>query len=112
MATIEQQRIPLSNLIPTMLNLMLKHPRVGEFDYSSLRVVLSGGAPIAPQVVKSITAAFNCDYIQTYGMTETSPYLTNGFPVITQEGAQGSLGQAHTKAEKVQFCDTASDHRS
>ena len=76
MATIEQQRITLSNLIPTMLNLMIKHPRVAEFDFSSLRVILSGGAPIAPQVVKSITAAFNCDYIQTYGMTETSPYLT------------------------------------
>ena len=76
MATIEQQRITLSNLIPTMLNLMIKHPRVAEFDYSSLRVILSGGAPIAPQVVKSITEAFSCDYIQTYGMTETSPYLT------------------------------------
>jgi fatty-acyl-CoA synthase len=76
MATIERQRITLSNLIPTMLNLMIKHPQVAEFDYSSLRVILSGGAPIAPQVVKSITAAFSCDYIQTYGMTETSPYLT------------------------------------
>jgi acyl-CoA synthetase (AMP-forming)/AMP-acid ligase II len=76
MAAIERQRITLSNLIPTMLNLMIKHPQVAEFDYSSLRVILSGGAPIAPQVVKSITAAFSCDYIQTYGMTETSPYLT------------------------------------
>ena len=76
MATIAQQRITLSNLIPTMLNLMIKHPKAAEFDYSSLRVILSGGAPIAPQVVKSITEAFSCDYIQTYGMTETSPYLT------------------------------------
>ncbi len=76
MAAIEQQRITLSNLIPTMLNLMIKHPKVGEFDYSSLRVILSGGAPIAPQVVKNITEVFHCDYIQTYGMTETSPYLT------------------------------------
>jgi len=76
MATIERQRITLSNLIPTMLNLMIKHPQVAKFDYSSLRVILSGGAPIAPQVVKSITETFSCDYIQTYGMTETSPYLT------------------------------------
>jgi acyl-CoA synthetase (AMP-forming)/AMP-acid ligase II len=59
-----------------MLNLMIKHPRVGEFDFSSLRVILSGGAPIAPEVVKSITETFGCDYVQTYGMTETSPYLT------------------------------------
>lgn len=82
MSTIESQRITLSNLIPTMLNLMIKHPRVGEFDFSSLRVILSGGAPIAPQVVRSIMESFGCDYIQTYGMTETSPYLT--FSILKQ----------------------------
>ncbi len=76
MAAIEREKITLSNLIPTMLNLMIKHPRIGAYDFSSLRVILSGGAPIAPELVKNIMAAFGCDYIQTYGMTETSPYLT------------------------------------
>jgi acyl-CoA synthetase (AMP-forming)/AMP-acid ligase II len=82
MATIENEHITLSNLIPTMLNLMIKHPRVSEFDFSSLRVILSGGAPIAPEVVRSIIETFGCDYIQTYGMTETSPYLT--FSILKQ----------------------------
>jgi acyl-CoA synthetase (AMP-forming)/AMP-acid ligase II len=59
-----------------MLNLMIKHPRVSAYDYSSLRVILSGGAPIAPELVRQISETFGCDYIQTYGMTETSPYLT------------------------------------
>ena len=76
MATIKKNKMTLSNLIPTMLNLMIKHPRVKEFDFSSLRVILSGGAPIAPEIVRSIMETFGCDYIQTYGMTETSPYLT------------------------------------
>jgi len=76
MALIESQRITLSNLIPTMLNLMVKHPRIKAYDFSSLRVILSGGAPIAPELVNTIVEAFHCDYIQTYGMTETSPYLT------------------------------------
>ena len=82
MAIIEKQRITLSNLIPTMLNLMIKHPRAADYDYSSLRVILSGGAPIAPQVVRSVMETFGCDYIQTYGMTETSPYLT--FSILKQ----------------------------
>ncbi|UCG07683.1 MAG: AMP-binding protein, partial [Desulfobacterales bacterium] len=76
MANIQQEHITLSNMIPTMLNLMIKHPKVSTYDFSSLRVILSGGAPIAPEVVRSITETFGCDYIQTYGMTETSPYLT------------------------------------
>jgi fatty-acyl-CoA synthase len=73
---IQEERITLSNLIPTMLNMMVNHPGAGSFDYSSLRVILSGGAPIAPEVVRKIIDTFRCDYIQTYGMTETSPYLT------------------------------------
>ena len=76
MAAIEKQKITMSNLIPTMLNLMIKHPRVTEYDFSSLREILSGGAPIAPELVRSIMETLGCDYIQTYGMTETSPYLT------------------------------------
>jgi fatty-acyl-CoA synthase len=74
--TIQREKVTLSNLIPTMLNLMVNHPDVGKFDYSSLRVLLSGGAPIAPEVIRKIVETFKCDYIQTYGMTETSPYLT------------------------------------
>lgn len=73
---IELEKITLSNLIPTMLNMMVNHPDVGGLDYSSLRVILSGGASIAPETVRKIIEAFKCDYIQTYGMTETSPYLT------------------------------------
>jgi acyl-CoA synthetase (AMP-forming)/AMP-acid ligase II len=59
-----------------MLNLMVNHPDVGKYDYRNLRVLLSGGAPIASEVVRKIVETFKCDYIQTYGMTETSPYLT------------------------------------
>ena len=73
---IQEEKITLTNLIPTMLNVMVNHADVGKFDYSSLRVLLSGGAPIAPEVVRRIIDTFKCDYIQTYGMTETAPYLT------------------------------------
>ncbi|MCS7280630.1 MAG: long-chain-fatty-acid--CoA ligase [Desulfobacterota bacterium] len=74
--TIEKEKVTITNMIPTMLNLLVKHPDFRKFDYSSLRVMLSGGAPIAPELVRMIMEGFGCDYIQTYGMTETSPYLT------------------------------------
>jgi acyl-CoA synthetase (AMP-forming)/AMP-acid ligase II len=38
--------------------------------------MLSGGAPIAPALVAKIAQTFGCEYVQTYGLTETSPYLT------------------------------------
>ncbi len=76
MALMEKERVTLTNMIPTMLNLMVNDPEIKKYDFSSLRVMLSGGAPIAPEVVRKIMEAFGCDYIQTYGMTETAPYLT------------------------------------
>ncbi len=80
LATIERERVTISNLIPTMLNLMVNHPDAGRHDYGSLRAILSGGAPIAPETVRRIIDLFGCDYVQTYGMTETSPYLTVSLP--------------------------------
>ncbi len=74
--TFQKERVTITNLIPTMLNLMVNHPDAGSYDYKSLRAILSGGAPIAPEVVRKIVETFKCEYIQTYGMTETSPYLT------------------------------------
>ncbi len=76
LATFERERVTVTNLVPTMLNLMVKHEERSGFDYSSLRMLLSGGAPIAPAVVRAIVETFGCEYVQTYGMTETSPYLT------------------------------------
>ena len=76
LTTMEKEKVTLTNLIPTMLNMLVNYSGVKGFDYSHLRVLLSGGAPIAPEVVRRIVETFQCDYIQTYGMTETSPYLT------------------------------------
>jgi acyl-CoA synthetase (AMP-forming)/AMP-acid ligase II len=75
-ALMERERVTLTNMIPTMLNMLTHTPGVQDRDFSSLRVILSGGSPIAPEVVRRIMDTFGCDYIQTYGMTETSPYLT------------------------------------
>ena len=76
LGTIQNERATITNMIPTMLNMLVNTPRVNSYYFSSLRVMLSGGAPIAPDLVRRIMTTFKCDYIQTYGMTETSPYLT------------------------------------
>ncbi len=76
LVALRDEKVTITNMIPTMLNMLVNTPGVGTYDFSSLRALLSGGAPIAPEVVRKIMETFRCDYIQTYGMTETSPYLT------------------------------------
>ena len=66
----------MTNLIPTMLNSLVREEGAGDTPYPSLRYVLSGGAPISPALVRRIMETFSTEYVQTYGLTETSPYLT------------------------------------
>ncbi len=72
----ERERVTLTNLIPTMLGQLVDDPSASGRVFADLRLILSGGAPIAPELVRRIMATFRCEYVQTYGMTETSPYLT------------------------------------
>ncbi|WP_145068875.1 long-chain-fatty-acid--CoA ligase [Engelhardtia mirabilis] len=72
----ERERATITNLVPTMLGAMVARTDAAARDWSRLRSILSGGAPIAPEVVRAIVATFRTEYVQTYGMTETSPYLT------------------------------------
>ncbi|MBU0754690.1 MAG: AMP-binding protein [Planctomycetes bacterium] len=73
---IAREGVTLTNLIPTMLVKMVHHPGAGKTKLNSMRRILSGGAPMALELLKRIEALFPCEYVQTYGLTETSPYLT------------------------------------
>jgi len=84
---LQEEGVTLSNLVPTMLNLMLKHPDRRRFPCPTLRLLLSGGAPISPDLVRRIMAQFQgAEYVQTYGLTETSPYLTLSKLTLEQRG--------------------------
>ena len=72
----ETEKVTISNFIPTLLNILVNYQETDKFNYSHLRLIMSGGAPIAPEVVRKVIEIFKCNYIQTYGMTETSPFLT------------------------------------
>ena len=73
---IVRESVTMTNLVPTMLQRLVSFEGASQREYPSLRMLLSGGAPIAPAVVRRIVETFRCEYVQTYGMTETSPFLT------------------------------------
>ena len=78
--TIEKEKVTLTVLVPTMLNAMVNEPTVGEHKYDSLRMLITGGSPIAPELVRHVMHKFGCEYVQLYGLTETSPFLTVSVP--------------------------------
>lgn len=73
---LEQEGVTMTSLIPTMLNALVNYPEVAQFDSSSVRLLLSGGSPIAEALVRRTMETFGCEFAQGYGLTETSPYVT------------------------------------
>jgi fatty-acyl-CoA synthase len=60
--------------VPTMFIAQLDHPRLSEFDLSSLRGGIMAGSPCPIEVMKRVHQAMNLREVTiAYGMTETSP---------------------------------------
>lgn len=77
LAKIERDRINFVALVPTMLKRMVEHERFADFDLSSLTKVFYGGSPLLEQDLNRALEAFsNVEFIQGYGLTETSPTIT------------------------------------
>jgi acyl-CoA synthetase (AMP-forming)/AMP-acid ligase II len=77
LAAIERFRVTDLLLVPTMINMLVSHPKLAETDVSSVRRLLYGGSVIPEAVlVRAIAVFSNCRFTQAYGQTELSPIAT------------------------------------
>jgi len=74
---IQEHKITMLSMGPTVIILTLQDPDFGRYDISSIRCMNYGSAPMAAEwVVRTMEKFNNVDLFQTYGLTETSPILT------------------------------------
>src|SRR5258708_8450807 len=59
-----------------MINVVLNHPEVNQYDLSSLRHLVYGASPMPVELLKKGLQKWGQIFMQGYGMTETSPLLT------------------------------------
>src|SRR5699024_4724166 len=68
---IEQQRITAVNMVPTMLQMLLGHPRFASTDIRHLRQVIYGASPMPRPVIDKAMALWGRErFWQYYGQTE------------------------------------------
>jgi len=78
--------------VPTMYQALLDHPRLTKTDFSSLRVCISGGAPLPAPVREKWEAATKARLIEGYGLTESSGVVsTNPYQGERREGTIGQV---------------------
>jgi fatty-acyl-CoA synthase len=73
---IERYRATHIYLPPTALYNLLAHPKVRDFDHSSLRVLLLAGSPVSPDKLKEAVEIFGPCVCQSYGQTEAPMLVT------------------------------------
>ncbi|MGB3723012.1 MAG: long-chain fatty acid--CoA ligase [Pacificimonas sp.] len=88
---IGEMRITALPGVPTMYQAMLDHPNIGSFDLTSLRICISGGAPMAKELREAFIEKTGARLVEGYGLTESSG-VTSCNPYETG-GKLGSIGQ-------------------
>jgi acyl-CoA synthetase (AMP-forming)/AMP-acid ligase II len=62
---------------PTIYQSMLDHPRIGEYDMTSLRLAVTGAAPVPVELIRRMRAELGFETIVTgYGLTEATGIAT------------------------------------
>jgi len=79
--------------VPTMYMALANYDRISEFDFSSLKFCLSGGAPLPAEVKKAFETRTGANLVaEGYGLTEFSPVATCN--PISSKAKAGSIGIA------------------
>ena len=74
---IAREKITHAQFVPTMINMLVNHPRFGEFDISTLKLILYGASPMPEGVLrKAMEVMPHVGMIHGYGMTEAAPIVT------------------------------------
>jgi long-chain acyl-CoA synthetase len=87
---IQRDRATVFEGVPTMYVALLNYPLRGDYDVSSLRVCVSGGAALPVEVLRGFEDAFGCVILEGYGLSETSPVASFNHP--DRERKPGSIG--------------------
>lgn len=77
--------------VPTMYQAILDHPKVDDYDLSTIDICISGGAPMPKELRDAFIAKTGAKLIEGYGLTESSGVVSCN--PYESGGKAGSIGQ-------------------
>jgi long-chain acyl-CoA synthetase len=87
---IQRDRITIFEGVPTMFSAMLHVANREDYDVSCLRMCASGGSAMPVEVLRGFQEAFDCQVLEGYGLSETSPVASFNHP--DRPARPGSIG--------------------
>ncbi|MCF8094103.1 MAG: long-chain-fatty-acid--CoA ligase [Desulfobacteraceae bacterium] len=74
--TIQDEKITDVQIVPTQLVALLNHPRIDQYDLSSLKRIWYAASPMPTEVLKRGINMFGPIFMQGYGLSESGPHTT------------------------------------
>ena len=95
--TIQKEKVTTIWMAPTMIYLLLAHPKIHDYDLSSLRLIPYSSSPISANKLKEALVVFGNKFLQAYGLTEC-PVISSLNQKEHLAGVQGNEETAKTLA--------------
>jgi long-chain acyl-CoA synthetase len=89
--SIQDQRVTVLFGAPTMYSAWVNTPGADQYDLSSVRLAVSGAAPLSEETLRTFEQIFGIKIYEGYGLTETAPTLTSNR--MGDEPRPGSIGK-------------------
>jgi long-chain acyl-CoA synthetase len=87
---IDKRKITLMMGVPTIFTAINNCDNLDDYDLTSLRFCISGGAPLPVPVKQSFERLTGCALVEGYGLSECSPVVTCN--PVGAENREGSIG--------------------
>jgi len=103
---IEKDGVSKLFVVPAALQIMIQHPRAASVDFSRIREVMYGAAPMPLPLLQEAIKVIGCEFVQCYGMTETTGTISILLPpdhLPEGSGRMRSAGQAMPGSEVAIF---------
>ena len=89
--TVEKEQVTFSAGVPTMGSKLVNSSLVSQYDVSSLKSFMFGGATLHPELANKFASDFQVQLSIAYGLTETLPVT---FSYYNQTTPAGTVGKA------------------
>jgi len=100
LATVQDERCTSLYGVPTMFLGELEHPRLCDYDLTSLRTGIMAGSPCPIEAMKKVRSLMHMGEVTIcYGMTETSPVSTQTLTTDSVERRVSTVGRVHPHVE-------------
>ncbi|MGQ0552600.1 MAG: class I adenylate-forming enzyme family protein [Planctomycetota bacterium] len=106
LAVLVEERCTHALFVPAMLRWMLLDPSAHTRRFPDLRLIVYGAAPIPVPQLEEALSVFGCDFLQGYGLTESTGALTVLRPADHRLPAQGgSAARLASAGQPLDCCE-------